>query len=258
MMVIKRIAIIIIFFFLLAAPLAAFADALVDPDNNDFYRTNKDQIVYLGRSFSANGEKGNVAIKKEPGSSRTLTTIQNGDCIYLEYSCLYDGNFWGFTVSLPGWVEIDQMLVLYDFVAFDEEHAGEFYAYEGSYDEIEKTKSAVVWPWPGSGAPRWTATDINLDHFTVSHAWRDPDGREWGFVQYMTGDKNIWICLDEPMNQDIPAFNPEPAPTVWESDTVHKEINSSMNSTIILIIILVAALAIGTIILIKTVWRAGK
>jgi hypothetical protein len=254
-MVVKRIVIIIIFFFLFAAPLAVHADVVIE-SGNDFYKANKDQLVFLGRSFSANGENGIVYVKKEPGPTRNIAKIQNGDIIYIEYSCLYEGNFWGFTLFPSGWVKMDQMLVLYDHVAFDEEYAGEFYPYKGSFDAIGKTKSAVLWQWPGSGAPLWTVTDINPDHFTVSRAWKDPDGREWGFVRDIRGNENVWICLDEPMNQDIPTFNPEPAPTVWEPDTVHKEINPSMNSTIVLIIIFVAALAIGTIILIKIVLRA--
>ena len=255
----KRIAIIILFCFLLVTPLIVYADAIAEPDNS-FFQKNRDKIIYLGRSFVANGENGSVPVKNEPGAGRSAMSIQNGDVVFIEFTCLFDGDFWGFAsyTSPSGWVRMDQVLIIYDYVAFEEEYMGEFYPYEGDFGEIEKTKSAVAWAWPGSGRPLWTITDIEMDYFSVTHAWMDPDGREWGFLLYMLGSRNIWVCLSDPLNNDLPVFKPEPEPAVWIPDTVHQEIEPAGNRTILIIVILVAAIAATTMILIRVLWKQGK
>ena len=148
--------------FLLMPSFVAYADVIVEPENN-FYTRHRNQIIYLGRSFSANGEDGFVSVKKEPGSKNEISKLQNGEVVYIQYSCLYDGEFWGILtyVGTPndgktGWIKLDEMLVLYDYVAFEEEHFDEIYPYNGDYAEIKETRSAIAWPWPGADAPLWT------------------------------------------------------------------------------------------------------
>ena len=240
--------------FLLASPLVAYADLIAEPEN-DFYERNASQIIYLGRSFAASGEDGSVAVKQRPGSGGNTAKLQNGEVVYIQYSCLYNGDYWGFTFKPSGWVKLDQMLVLYDYVAFEEEHLDEFYSYGGDYAGIKETRAALAWQWPGSEAPLWTITDLDTENFRVSHAWTDEQGREWGFVAYLYGSRDIWFCLSEPLNRDIPVFNPAPAPEPWVSDTEHSDIDDDGHSMLVVIVILVAGLAIGTIVLIKVFWK---
>ena len=237
----------------LFAPIA-YADLITWPEN-DFYKQHHSQIVYLGRSFTANGEDGSVAVKQAPGSKSDIATIQNSEVVYIQYSCLYDGDYWGFTFEYSGWVELDQTLVLYDYVAFEEDHLLEFHSYTGDYAEIKELRAAVAWPWPGSEAPLWTFEDLDTENFNVAYAYADDQGREWGFVTYLYGSRNIWICLSDPLNRDMPVFHPAQEPSVWKSETVYSDIGKSWNPPIVLIIVLVAALAIGTVILIKIFWK---
>ena len=141
--------------------LGAYADVIIEPDNG-FYARHASQMVYLGRNFVANGEDGYVAIKYEPGSRDEITSLKNGEVIYMQYSCLYDGEFWGFTFKYSGWVKLDQMLVLYDYVAFAEEHWDEFYSYSGDYKEIKENRAMIAWPWPGADAPLWTIENVAI------------------------------------------------------------------------------------------------
>ena len=253
----KRFIALIAAVFLLMVPLNAYADLIVVPDN-EFYKNHQGQFVYLGRSFCANSAVGSVSIKDGPDTKKDIAKLENGETIFIEYSCLYNGEYWGFTFDYYGWVRIDQLLVFYDYVAFGEDHLVEFYTYEGNYDEIKKTSAVLAWPWPGADAPLWTIEDLDTTYFRVSPAYRDEQGREWGFVSYLYGSQNIWVCLSDPLNRDIPVFNPEPAPMTWVSDTEHVDIGKTDNSTVGLIIILVAALAAGTAVLIKVFWRLGE
>jgi hypothetical protein len=253
--VIKRV-IVLAAVCLLLIP-SVYADVIVEPDNN-FYNRHRSSIIYLGRSFAANGADGFAAVKSEPGAGREIAKLQNGETTYLQYSCLYDGSYWGFTLHHSGWVNIDEMLVLYDYVAFEEEHLHEFYLYDGDYAEIRATRSAAAWPWPGADAPLWTFEDLDTDNFRVSNAYKDSDGREWGFVTYLYGSRNVWFCLSDPLNRGIPAFNPAPPPMPWDSDTEHTDIEKNNNSMLVVIVVLVAALVIGTAVLIRVFWKPGR
>ena len=252
---------------LLLPVFTAYADVIIEPTNG-FYLRNKAECVYLGRNFSANGELGFVSVKNAPGDGGEIIKIENGETIYLEFSCFYKDEFWGLTrISgdsinpRHGWIKIDgQLLVLYDYVAFEEENLHQLYEYAGDYAELAATKSALAWPWPGADEPVWTIQDIDMEHFGVMHAYKDGQGREWGFVTYLYGSRNIWFCLSDPLNRDIPAFNQTPEPMQWVSDTEHTNIEETWlerneTSVVVVIVILVAALVAGTVILIKVFWK---
>jgi len=254
----KKILVAFVIVCLLLAPaLYAHADVLIEPEN-EFYSLHRSQIVYLGRNFAASGAEGSVPIKSEPGAKGELARLQNGEKVYLQYSCLYDGEFWGFSTEHSGWLPIGQMLVLYDYVAFLEEYAEEFDLYLGDYEEIKEAGAVIAWPWPGADAPLWTIIDIDAENFRVIYAYTDSEGREWGFVRYSYSSSNYWVCLSDPINRDIPVFNPAVPPSPWESETVHINIEKTASPPLALIIGLVAAVAIGTAILIRVLWKPGQ
>ena len=256
-MKIVRKIILIIFCLLLLPSFIVNADVIIEPEN-EFYKQHSSKIIYLGRKFTANGKDGFASVKEAPGSSGETGRLQNGEETYLQYSCLYDGDYWGYSLELLGWIKTDQLLVLYDYIAFEEEHFDELYLYNGDYGAIKETRSAIAWPWPGADAPLWTLEDINAEHFSVAYAYTDEQGREWGFVTYFTGNNNIWICLSEPLNRDLPVFNPEPEPTMWVTETIHTDINASGDSMLWLIVVLVAVLVVGTAVLIRVFWKPNK
>jgi len=72
--------------------------------------------------------------------------------------------------------------------------------------------------------------------------------------------KGGWVCLSDPMNYDLPAMDPMPAPSPWVSETKHTDISTvkSNNSPIILIVIIVAAVVVGTVLLIRKLYKPNK
>ena len=256
--------------FLLMPIFTAYADLLIEPEN-DFYAQHRNQIIYLGRSFLANGANGFTTVKKEPGSKNEIAKLHNGEVTYVQYSCLFNGEFWGILTHVgtssngkTGWVRLDEMLVLYDYVAFEEDHFNEIYYYNGDYNEIQENRSAIAWPWPGADAPLWTFEDLDMNSFRASYAYKDNEGREWGFVTYLFGSRNVWFCLSDPLNRDMPVFNPAPEPSVWESETVHIDIRQQIDTQekeslmLLIIIVLIVALVIGTAVLIKVFLKKDK
>jgi len=76
-------------------------------------------------------------------------------------------------------------------------------------------KDHFCWMGPGSGNPLYTFKDVDADTAHVYPAYKDTEGREWGYIPYFCGSRHIWICLSDPVNRDIPAFNPAPEPILW-------------------------------------------
>jgi hypothetical protein len=242
--------------FVLLASTTVYADVLFEPDNG-FYQNNKANCGSISRSFVVNGEKGYVSVKNQPEGVEK-TKLDNGDTVWLYYSCLYNGVYWGFThLGGGGWVEISQLLLLYNFEDFARDHADEFHAYNGGYEKIIEAGRAITWAWPGSGEPGYILSDLNAGNVASSTYYTDDQGRVWGFVTYLYGYRNIWLCLSDPLDGDIPAFNPAPPPIPWEPKFEHVDIGEPVSGTIVLIAVLVSALAIGTGVLIKVFWK-GK
>lgn len=233
-------------------------------DTKYFFARHRDKMVYLGRYFIANGKDGSAQIKIEPGSEGgTVTLDNNGAAIYVEYSCLYNGNYWGLAFfpwnnREAGWVRLDEFLVLYDYVSFEEEFFDELYTYTGNLEEIAETGSAVLWSWPNSGAPQGTVENINPVSLHIVYAYMDEYGNEWGFIRQIGGRENMWVNLSDPLD-DLPKLVPIREPAPWVPETEHVDIARSNISIPLLIIALVATLAAISLLLIKFLWKpAGK
>jgi len=75
---------------LLALPLAARADVLIEP-NSDFYTRHRDECTYLYRNYYANSKDGYVSVKTEPGAQKEVTAIENGETIFIMFTYEYRG-----------------------------------------------------------------------------------------------------------------------------------------------------------------------
>lgn len=253
---------------ILVFPFAAYADLLVEPQN-DFYTRHSSDCTHLGRSFYANGEQGFLSLKKEPGSKSETAAILNGEIIHIMFTYNHKGDIWGVTeIYTPdesydkwpnGWVPMSELLLVYDYISFAEEHQDEFYTYTGNYNMLYETEDIVFWTWPGSGEKAWVLenewrnSETDSSFLQASHAYKDADGREWGFFGYVYGNRNSWVCLSDPGNADIPAFNPAPQPELWQTDNIN--ISANGLSTPVLIVILVAVLVACTMMLIRVFWK---
>lgn len=204
-----------------------FAHAAWEPED-DFYIANKDKCVYLSRSFYANGDGGYLSIKKEPGSNKEVAEFKNGEILKISYTCGYNGEIWGIAEFpepgnlewITGWIPMDQLVTVYDYISFEDDHGSEFYRYSGSVDMLFKPENIVFWKWPGSGEISWILQaewrDPGSDEIFLipSSAFVDSEGREWGFFNDVYSNRNSWVCLSDPSNLDIPAFNPAPKPVL--------------------------------------------
>ena len=137
----KRVFVFIIAacFIMLSAPFTVRADVLYLPQN-DFYHRNKKDCADLKVNFTANGEKGSVPVKEEPGSNKEVIAIDNGETIHIFALYNRQGESWGlcelYRPNFPdgsgwdlytGWIPMGQLVLVYDHYAFMNEYADECY-----------------------------------------------------------------------------------------------------------------------------------
>jgi hypothetical protein len=257
----KRLAALFVLAILALTTPVAHGDVLIEPKNN-FWEQHREQMVHLERGFTVLADAGSVAVHKAPNVKNAVKNLNNGQTFIVDYACLYDGVYWGYSLGHDGWVEMTQLRLLYDYPDFDAEHQGEFYPYDGGFAALEETGEALAWRWPGADQPTWTLSldPENLTSSMFSWAYRDADDRQWGFLTYYYGYRNVWICISDPMNPDIPTFNPAPAPTIWTPETYYTNIEPTSTiptSTIVIIVVVLVVVAAATG-LILVAWKPKR
>ncbi|MDR2854534.1 MAG: hypothetical protein LBV40_00005 [Methanomicrobiales archaeon] len=244
----KPFYIVLISVALLILPLAAHADVILD---DEFFYQNKYNIEPIGensygKEFIVNSPSGYIIPKEEPGSKKGVPTgsgyrssfgyeemkepkypvfvFKNGELLYIEATLLHNREYWG--VISPndmeqssGFVLMDELLMIYDSLDFEQEQKDNFYPYTGSYDVVLSAEKLVEWQWPGSDREKRIIEnkDTISKYADVLYAYKDEQGREWGKTSYT----ERWICLSEPENNKIPTFYQAPEPIKWSFDTLY-------------------------------------
>ena len=288
----KRFWVLLVICLLVAPVTVAYANPILVV-HDEFIMDHLDiGIEYLGRSFYTNGVNGNVSIKKEPGSSIWIGVLKNGIPVEIDYIYDYQGATWGFVVyrydddsdpdapqkMILGWVPLDELLVIYDYISFAEEHEDEIYPYTGDYELGKSADSAVLWTWPNSGVNKGTVHWNSLEedeqeNFRIISAYTDEQGREWGFCYGQIYRKNMWICLSDPTNptlsnsatsiptstsNDAPTSTENPSTGTWQPPEPADSLRKNGLSTTTVSVLFVAVLAVGAMVLIRVCWKPDK
>ncbi|MDR0324502.1 MAG: hypothetical protein LBI19_00215 [Oscillospiraceae bacterium] len=260
----KRIFILLAVCFLLLPALPALADLLFEPDNS-FFARNQQDCIPLNRSFYANGSNGYVSVKTEPDSKAEVTKLKNGSLLRAYYTYTQNRDTWVYLENygddrMSGWVPMDQLALKYDYISFEEEHGGDFYQYMDSYRAVRRAETLVFWTWPGSGEFTYGDPATLSMWLTVDKAYRDTDGRVWGFIRHSYGVRNVWLCLFDPSNDSIPAFNPEPVPELVPPPEIWPPADDPDPEPSLpwLAIGLVAGAVVCTVVLIRVFWKPKR
>ena len=189
---------------------AALADVIWEPDD-DFYRQHSEDCEYLGRSYYVNGPEGGAALYQNPGGGY-VRVVENGVPLYISFTYTdLGGTLWGVAeygdAGDTGWVDMADLLLIYDNQSFMEEHEAEFVPYDNSFEDLcsSENQRVLFWTYPGSGRICGDFETLHQDYSPLQPdvTWTDGDGRVWGRVGYYMAARG-WVCLSEPDNEELP------------------------------------------------------
>lgn len=214
----------------LTAP--AFADVLWEPYGNDFYEAHRDECVYENRKYLANGEAGYVTIQASPQSSAEVFNVPNGEAIQVgfrwtdgtgaqwavaTYGVRSDSGDWAW---YDGWIPMSRLELVYDSIAFEEDHAGELGEYDGSGDDLTEI---VVYQYPGGPLASQVSFQVDVEENPLSeyfqYLYTDENGLRWSKMGYYYGCRNVWVCLDRPVDDTLGEEQPQAAAQVRGEDS---------------------------------------
>ncbi len=185
-----------------------YADIIYVPDSNSFFLSNISECPYHGRSYTAADPSGMVKSFNAPDGKSEKATYPNGTQLYITHTYTdSEGVVWGISarghLDDSGWMKINSLSLIYDYISFAEEHGSEFTAFDAAKYQLPTSGEIKLWKYPGSGIVAGKLDAANLCESQqaasqyISQVYTSPDGRVWGFIKYIFSIKNVWVCLDD-------------------------------------------------------------
>lgn len=182
------------------------ADIIWEPEDS-FYEKHRDECTHVGRQYEMAGYDGAVAVWNAP-NGRMSETVSNGERGTVQFSWSGSGTVWGYISGYSGdwnhggWVPMDDLSLVYDSRQFMEDHEAEIVSADPVPVEFH---SAVLYGYPGGPAGR--VMDEYAAYMPFSEVftsiYTDENGLRWGYVGYYMGRIDSWVCLDDPLNENL-------------------------------------------------------
>ncbi len=237
---------------ILSVPSAVNADVIAEPPNS-FYQKHSEDCIYLNRTCTVGTD---TPLWSSPNSAFRKEDMEAGDSVYISY--IYtdaDGIQWGLANFEDEWILMPDLQFTYSSGEFQQEHETEIT--EGEPVVIKKDTEFVTWTYPESGTVYDEALSFP-DDLSVTTFYTDPDGREWGYVFYMYGVRDFWICLSDMNATNIPQREEKdliPAQELnAEQQAVVEEIRAGGIGSVLVIVIPTVSIAVLAAFLIWFFW----
>lgn len=187
------------------------ADVIWEPDDS-FYWEHAEECTHVERMYTTNGPDNQVISYKSPELPQEVDTWENGVRVQILFT--YEdsrGNLWGVYDDYhgtTGWIPMEYMELVYDSIAFREEHEAQITGDAGELDEKYVGETICLWKYPGSEE----YTPMEVSDYTPEYRgiYVDGNGKRWGCVGYYFGIRDTWVCIDEP-TADFEQIFPEGA-----------------------------------------------
>lgn len=193
------------------------ADVIWEPYDDIFYMANRDDCQYVNRNYTANGPENKVIVYKSPENPTVTETWENGHVVNIYYTWTdEDGIVWGmyndWETDETGWMPMDYMDVVYDYICFEEEFGDSFVEEMTAIPGEYAGKSIFFWSYPGADIYREIPMpEAETEMPQCSTIFVDEEGHKWGYFGYFRGVRNMWVCLDQPV-ADASTLYPEGLP----------------------------------------------
>ena len=199
---------------LLALTPAVSADVLFEPQDS-FYWEHRGECQYHNRSYYADGIDNVAVVYRSPESPAVAERVKNGLELWISYTYEDENDVvWGYCEnyeeSWSGWIPMDYLLLKYDSICFREEFAHRIVEKTGVIP-VQETGRVHFWGYPGSDT-LWAYMELTAHYLPEYQAvFTDDAGREWGYVNYYAGMRDVWVCLSNP-TADYPTLYAEAEP----------------------------------------------
>lgn len=232
----------------LAQPVSA--DVIWTPENR-FYERHSEECEYSGRCYEVRGCQGEAQLFAAPDGMCT-GAVENGTAVQIQF--VWSGQQdWGFAEA--GWIPMDDLSLIYDSQQFMQDHADEIDA--GEPVDVDFNQ-AVLYDYPNG--PKQSELEERVDYLPFDELfdtiYTDGNGQHWGYVGYYMGRRNAWVCLDDPMNRELSTAVVATQPSAAELRGTPSATGGT--SSLLLPAVLVAAVAAGTVVLIRVLCPKRK
>jgi hypothetical protein len=214
----------VMLFFSLSA--VAFADVIWLPENS-FLQQNEDQCAYHNRSYLVNAQAGYAQFFSKPGGRQIVWQCVNGTEVLVGF--VYQdaqGARWGLCEfgSDSGWVDMQQLALIYDAQSFWEEHEPQIVQAEAFPADYVPTQPIFLWQYPGSGVITGKIGEKEYDNTRLrsGDVYTDDQGGRWLYVPYYYGMEG-WVFLDDPLNQALETQMPANLTQAQALDALNKQ-----------------------------------
>ena len=199
----------------------------------DFTGVKEENLITLDRYLFADGKNGYIVTRETIDNKKEFSRFENGTIIRISQIYNHGGEYLGVEKpmhgSRPGWFPMKDLLLFYDMADFEAAHQNELREFDGDLRKLADAEAFYYWRWPGSDWEKrfFDKADnyVENEGIDVRHIWTDDEGRTWAYIIIYGGSEGRgmmeagasqgWVCLDEPENGAIPAFNPSPEPVRW-------------------------------------------
>lgn len=202
-----------------AAGTAVWADDdELTPPRDGFYEIYESQCeLHDYRSFRAAVD---FDVFASPIDQRSIRRVGVGEVISTNVSYTApDGVIWSYAYSETGqggWFRMENVSLVYDSIAFTEEHQSELTPYAGQLDNFSPVEYLFLWTYPGSGeaenvcraGDEWfTNGDVQNLGERAAYVYRDGSGSEWVYLDFLPSG---WVYVPNPeadLRSGVPAAN---------------------------------------------------
>lgn len=272
----KLAALLLSLLLVFSMAVSAAADLLWEPrdpyyhEQTGYPRSSLYCVYYVPEGLTS-------TVYRSPADPTVLAVLEPGTRIYVGFSLTIDGEEWGVgTVAgdsdVEGCFRLGRVQREYDHEAFRQDHLDQLAETDTTFLYAEDVSQELLfWRYPGSGEITITIAKERLPDrqnpddspIGIQYIYADDEIGTWGYVSYYYGTKG-WIYLDDPENPEAPMFPREYPNTVTDTSPAEEplrvsvEADSPGNSSLYLVVGLVAAVVIATGIMIVILKRKHK
>ena len=253
--------------------LPVFADVIWLPSQSEspFFWNHQDECELEQKRYYANSPEGEVALRKAP-DGKVKARVDNGTVLYVSYT--YQD--WGMVDNPKGdgtylWVALEDLTAVYDYRDFREEHPLTEKPEGMTWGEFTG-ETFLLWTYPGSGDWRemsiqWYDEESGLTQGQALEDWiqgyyTDENGLVFGFISYMFGHQDAFVCVSDPCNPELPAapVMPElyPAEAKQTNETEDQEQSEEQESPLIPVLLVCLAVAVSAVLLLMLLKRKKR